>query len=544
MKTIILKNIGLISLVCILCCSVSKLSAKSKDQIKKIDIAKEESVWAGIINDGHLMPLQDGYQMDFYSNNKLNQLQPLILTSKGQFVWSEEPFYFEITDSEIIITDSNNSVITGKKGSTLAEVQEYVRQTYFPASGKIPDTLLFVRPQYNTWIELTYNQNQADILNYARSILDNGLPAGVLMIDDTWQEDYGLWKFHPGRFPDPKKMVEELHAMGFKVMLWVCPFVSADQTLLYSELKKSKAFLLENSPKANTWEKASKPLMVEWWNGQSALLDFSNPAAVKWFNSQLEGLVNDYGIDGFKFDAGDTNFYPANSLSKGGLTPNEHCLSYTQFGLNYPLNEYRACWKMGGQPFAQRLLDKGHSWEDLKKLIPNMVIEALSGYTFSCPDMIGGGLWTSFLNDATINQELIVRSAQCHALMPMMQFSVAPWRVLNKKNLEAVKKATDIRKQFIPLIMDLAKESVETGAPIMVNLEYYFPNQGLAEVNDQFMLGDKVMVAPMVNTGNKRSVIFPKGKWKADDDKVYKGGKTYEIDVPYNRLPYFQRIKK
>ena len=54
-----------------------------------------------------------------------------------------------------------------------------------------------------------------------------------------------------------------------------------------------------------------------------------------------------------------------------------------------------------------------------------------SGYTFGCPDMIGGGEFSSFLNHATIAQALIVRYALIHALAPMMQFSVAPWRMLD-----------------------------------------------------------------------------------------------------------------
>jgi len=239
-----------------------------------------------------------------------------------------------------------------------------------------------------------------------------------------------LWNFHPGRFPNPKAMIDQLHAMGFKVMLWICPFVSADQSVLYHQLENQKAFVLEKTKADDTWETARNPAMIHWWNGVSAVLDFSNPVAVEWFNEQLNSLVDDYHIDGFKFDAGDMMFYPENTLSKRGFTPNEHCESYTQFGLRFPLNEYRACWKMAGQPLAQRLHDKGHTWEDLQHLIPDMVIEGISGYTFSCPDMIGGGMLTTFEDSSKINQEMIVRSAQCHALMPMMQFSVAPWRVI------------------------------------------------------------------------------------------------------------------
>lgn len=517
----------------------------AQESIKEIRIIleKDEKIWAGVIDDGHLMPFSKEYSMDLYGNNKVNQIQPLILTNKGRYVWSEQPFQFTVTNNEINIKDPYHQVVTAKHGNTLAEVQRFASNKFFPASGLLPDTLLFSSPQYNTWIELTYHQNQADVIRYAEAIIANGMPPGVIMIDDTWQEDYGLWDFHPGRFPNPKEMVKQLHEMGFKVMLWVCPFVSADQTLIYQSLQRKKAFLLEKSHPDLTWEKAREPAMVRWWNGVSALLDFSNQSAVDWFNAQLDRLVDDYQVDGFKLDAGDFPHY-INTLSKGNITPNEHSELYAQFGLRFPLNEYRACWKMAGQPLAQRLLDKGHSWKDLGKLIPNMIVEGLSGYTFSCPDMIGGGLWTTFQDESKIDQDLVVRSAQCHALMPMMQFSVAPWRILDESRFSAVKKSIEVRTKFTPLIMQLARESARTGEPIMKNLEFVFPGQGFEEIVDQFMLGDNLLVAPMLEKDKtSRNVILPKGKWKADDGKTYNGGKSYLIEVPLDRLPYFEKIK-
>lgn len=527
-------------LVVLFALAVHAASGQREETTHRMILSPGEKIWAGVIHEGHMMPLASGYAMDFYGNNKSNQIQPLILTSSGQYAWSEEPFRFEVKENEVIIRDSFGQVVTGRAGNTLAEVQRFVRNRYFPASGTMPDSLLLYRPQYNTWIELTYNQNQADVLKYARGILDNGFPAGVLMIDDTWQEDYGLWRFHLGRFPDPKAMMKQLHEMGFKVMLWVCPFVSADQAAIYRELKEKKAFYIEKSSESDTWKSQNKPLMVEWWNGQSAVLDFSNPAAVEWFNGQLDRLVSEYEVDGFKFDAGDTRFYPANGLSMGGVTPNEQCRLFAQFGLRFPLNEYRACWKMGGQPLCQRLQDKSHSWDDLRKLIPNMIVEGLSGYAFSCPDLIGGGEWTSFLDPSTMDPDLVVRSAQCHALMPMMQFSVAPWRVLDARRLEAVKKAVDLRMKYTPLIMKLAHEAARTGEPILKSMEYVFPNQGFGDVNDQFMLGNDILVAPMLEKGvESRMVKLPAGKWLADDGKIYEGGRSVSVEAPVDRLPYF-----
>jgi alpha-glucosidase len=198
---------------------------------------------------------------------------------------------------------------------------------------------------------------------------------------------------------------------------------------------------------------------------------------------------------------------------------------------------------MAGQPLAQRLHDKSHSWDDVQKLIPQMLTEGLAGYTYSCPDLIGGGNYVSFLNLKSVDQDLVVRSAQIHALMPMMQFSVAPWRVLDAEHLNAVKCAVKIREHITPTILELARQSAKTGEPIVRSLEYVFPHQGFEEMKDEFMLGDSILVAPLDRKGITRHVVLPKGKWISDDGKNYEGGAIYDLNVPLHRIPYFRRVE-
>jgi alpha-glucosidase len=287
--------------------------------------------------------------------------------------------------------------------------------------------------------------------------------------------------------------------------------------------------------------------VLNWWNGYSACYDLTNPEAADYFVQMLKQAQEKYGIDGFKFDAGDNNCYASTPIKAfdAAATTVDHTTSWAKIGLSFPSNEYRACWKMGGQPLVQRLGDKDYSWDAVRQLIPQMCVAGLMGYAYACPDMIGGGQWAAFLNirDDEFDQALIVRSAQVHALMPMMQFSVAPWRILSKENLAIVQRMAKLHETFGPYIMQYAHKASQTGEPIVRCMEYQFPHQGFENCKDQFMLGDKYLVAPVVDNRLEREVRLPKGTWRDDNGKKYKGGKTYKINVPLERLPYFEKIR-
>lgn len=516
----------------------------------KVEVAflEGEKWWAGIISDSHLMPLGgEHYEFDFYANVAGNQAQPLILSNKGRFIWCEEPFRFEIEDGAIHAWSKLAPIHTGQHGGTLRSGYQQVSESYFPASGRIPEPVLFTQPQFNTWIEFTYNQNQTQILDYAEKIIRNGFPPGVFMIDEGWAESYGNWDFARDRFANPKGMIDRLHELGFRVMLWVCPYINPNgpfyQDLQLASSRKGETVWIVNR------ENPQLPAIMRWWNGFSAVVDLSNPTGRKWFKGKLDYLIETYGVDGFKFDGGDAPHYSASRMlvaSKSfceDITPNAHTEAFARLGLEYPMNEYRACWKMGGQPIAQRLRDKEHSWTDLQKLIPGIINQGLMGYPFSCPDLIGGGEYLSFLDLAEVDRELIVRAAQTHALMPMMQFSVAPWRVLEEEELAITVKAAQLHSDFGNEILALARESAQSGEPIIRSLEYEYPHQGYLDINDQFLLGPSILVAPVVKRGaRKRMVVFPDGTWKGDDGQLVKGPANIEVEAPLERLPWYRKV--
>ena len=526
--------------------SVNLFAEKFVSEIKPINGEKWYGAYTAKANSN--TPLMDitfqpyranEMKIDLNADNRGNQAAPLLISNMGRFVWSDDPFAFEMKEGSLILYSESEKLDVVASGNTLRDAYLAAMNKYFQASGKTPNPLMFKMPQYNTWIELATNQNQKDIIKYADNVLKNGFPTGVFMIDDIWQKYYGNFEFDASKFSDPKGMVDYLHAKGFKIMLWLTPFISPD-CAEFRFLESEGCLVLE--------KESNNPALIKWWNGYSACLDLTKPKALDWLRNQLKNLQQKYGIDGFKFDAADFYFYSQKQnnfyfYSQNPTNTNgaEQAEMYAKLGLDFDFNEFRACWKMGNQPLAQRLLDKSFSWDDLKLIMPDMVSAGLIGHPFTCPDMIGGGLITSFLNIEMnkFDQELMVRSAQIQALMPMMQFSVAPWRVLDEKHLALCREAAMLHAKMGEYIFELAQKAAYDGEPIVRHMEYSFPQQGFETCNDQYMLGEKYLVAPMIDKGETREVKLPKGNWVDDQGKKYKGGQTVKMNVPLNRLVYF-----
>lgn len=317
-----------------------------------VDFDNGEYWWGGAVALGSRMPYiqpQKEFNLAIQHNN--NQVVPLFVSNKGRYIWSDKPFRFTVNNKSLLIDSDYEKVEVQQSGSNLKSAYLEASQRHLTPTGDIPKDIFFSAPQYNTWIELMYNQNQHDIEKYAQSIVDNNFPPGIIMIDDNWQRYYGNFDFRAEKFPDPKQMIDKLHQQGFKVMVWVCPFVSPDSPE-YRELAK-KGYLLKN-------KNSNTPATIQWWNGQSACYDLTNPAAFNHLVNQLKKMQLEYGIDGFKFDAGDNSFYDEriiDSYKKDAISV-DHTTAWQKLGEIFPYNEYRAGWKGGGLPLVERLGDK------------------------------------------------------------------------------------------------------------------------------------------------------------------------------------------
>ena len=509
----------------------------------RIDIEPGEWWWGGAVADGTRMPFgAEPHRRDLATNAGqvgdptagANQSAPLLLSSHGRYVWSDEPFTYAFDGVGGLEVDGT-AALRQAQGSSLGEVFRSAAREHFPASGSTPDLPMFNAPQYNTWIEMPYAPTQEGVLAYARGVLDAGFPPGLLMIDDRWSEDYGDWRFDPTRFPDPTTMITQLHAWGFAVMLWLVPFISPDSE--NSRTATARGWLVR--------EPDGRPAVREWWNGFSTVLDLTNPDAAGWLRRELDELREHYGVDGFKLDAGDLRDYRSTDVTHAGTgpgVPTQQCEAWARLAADYPFNELRACWKAGGQPLAQRLHDKPPTWgaHGLGSLIPEVVAQGLIGHPYGCPDMVGGGELGGFLGGDPLDAELFVRWAQCSVLMPMVQFSLAPWRVLDAEHLAAVAEAVALRQRLLPELLALVEHASRTGEPIVRPLAY--ANPGLERVTDQFLLGEDLLVAPVLEAGAAtRHVTFPSGRWASEDGTFVEGPAEVDVPVGLSSLPWWRR---
>ena len=125
----------------------------------------------------------------------------------------------------------------------------------------------------------------------------------------------------------------------------------------------------------------------------------------------------------------------------------------------------------------------------------------------------------------------------------MMQFSWAPWRMLSPEYQGYCLDAAKLHKKFAPYILELVKKTAKDGEPILRHMEYEYPHKGYHAIDDQFILGDRILVAPVLEKGaTTRRVVLPEGKWLYLEKEEMTGGCTVEVPAPINVLPYF--VKK
>ena len=505
-----------------------------------------EKWWGGTTFYGSEQPYKtiDGWR-DLATMSFCNPTAPLFVSSKGRYVWSDEPFAFSFENGDLILLGRNVAAIQVGQADerTLRGAFRAASAAHFPPSGKMPEALFFEKPQFNTWVEsLLAGNGEKMVSDYVDAIVANKFPCGVFMIDDGWAPTnrYGDAAFNERLFPHMKGLLAKIRAQGFKTLLWTTPYI-ARECDFYKEGEKEGLFVKNR--------KTGRPAGLTYYFGlwTCGLLNLFDASTWDRIERHYKDFMADAGFDGYKFDFTDAECVlrqpPGEECEY--LAPGQRPCDYTglwgDFAQRFPFHELRAGWKFGGKPLVVRLQDKRHTWHDLRLLIPDMIAAGLVGCPFVCPDMIGGGTFSEGF-DKGVDRKLFVRSAQVQALMPMMQFSAAPWRLLKADELAVCRAAAELHVAFAPRILELARHAAETGEPILRAMAYEFPGEGFDECLQQFMLGDSLLVAPVVSPDDRVTVRLPRGTWRDDLGAVHEGPKTLVLEnVPLARIPRFTR---
>ena len=507
-----------------------------------------ECFFGGSTIEGTRNPFDETSEAEYdFRRNCPNQTMPLFLSTEGRYLYGKKPFKITFAHGEITVEGEEFEMI--EAGHSLRDAYLAAMRAHFPFDGHRLPERFFTTAQYNTWMEFPYYPTQEKVLAYAHAIVDNGFTPGILIIDEGWHGRYGEWEFDFTRFPDPKAMVDELHALGFTVMLWVVPLVCADgHDFICSILPAlgggpdSHRLYLRND--------IGQVGLFFWWNGYSAILDLRKDCDREFLGSRLDRLMQVYGVDGFKFDGGSVAMYhPENMVNGAPRTDHDpHAMNaaWNEFGRRYEYHEYKDTYGGGGRNMIQRLCDRSHSWDEsgLNTLLPCSIVQGLVGHPFICPDMIGGGSWAHNVDpDFRMDEELFVRMAEASAMMPMMQFSWAPWRVLSPEALAMVKAASDLHLRMAPEILSMVRRAETEGEPILRSLEYNDPHKGYAHITDEFMLGEDILVAPVLKKGQfEKNIVFPAGRWQDEEGNTYEGGAAHTVPTPLGRLAWFRKI--
>ena len=399
----------------------------------------------------------------------------------------------------------------------------------------VPPAPLFTQPIWTTWARYKMGIDQTATLAFAAGIVEHGFGRSVLEIDDRWQATYGELRFDPVKFPDPAAMIATLHGQGFAVTLWVPPFFSPDSPAFAEAARHG--FLVRHPA-------GGAPYLVRWWQGYGGLLDVSHPAALDWWRAGLRALQTAYGVDGFKFDAGEGNFLPADAVTHAPLRRCDYADRYVAFvGAHMPLSEVRAGYRAQRTPVLFRQWDKWSRWgrdNGLHACLTQALALSLAGYPFILPDMIGGNAYEGEVPD----RELLIRWTQMNALLPAMQFSLPPWEY-DAETTAICRRYTELHSALAPYILHLAAGAAAGGTPIIRPLFWHAPAERPAYfVDDAFLLGDRYLAAPVVQPGVvARDIYLPAGRWRDYwTGKEHGGGVLTAYPAPLDVLPLFERV--
>ena len=441
---------------------------------------------------------------------------PFFMSSRGygMFMHTSTPItcdfgnYFSGVNSLMIGDDELDLFVF--LGSPKEILNEYTSLT-----GKSPLPPLW---SFGLWMSrCTYNAEQ-QVRDIAAKLRENKIPCDVLHLDTGWFEtDWQCdYEFSTTRFTDPKKMLSDLKNEGFHISCWQLPYF-VPKNKLFPELVEKNLVVRD--------AKGNLPY-------EDAVLDFSNPETVKWYQDKLANLLK-LGVGAIKVDFGEAA--PNNGIFADGRTGfYEHNL--------YPLRYNKAVADITKETTGDNIIWARSAWAgsqrypihwggDAESTDDGMVAElrgglsfGLSGFSFWSHD-VGGFTANSVAN---MDKNLFARwlafgmlssHSRCHGIAPK-----EPWNY-GTNFMDEFREIDEMKYRLMPYVYAQAKDSSEHGLPMVRALFIEFPDDpGSWQIDDEYLYGSSILVAPLLHENEtSRAVYLPPGTWID-----YQNGKSYD----------------
>ena len=381
--------------------------------------------------------------------------------------------------------------------------------------------------------------DEEEVREVARGFREHDIPCDVIYLDIHYMEGYRVFTWNKDRFPDPGRMISDLREQGFRVVTIVDPGVKVDENYpVYTDGREKDLYC-----KTREGEEYHNAV----WPGVCAFPDFTNPETRRWWGEN-QRVLTDAGVAGIWCDMNEPALFiphvstlPDDVVHPGGRTGEArwHAQIHNTYGslMARSAREGLLALRPEERPFVitragyaglQRHAmhwtgDNSSWWEHLWMSMPQLQNLALSGVAWAGVDIGGFG--------GDTNGELLARWTEFGVFQPYCRNHTTigtrrqePW-AFGEPYESVCRKMIKLRQQLLPYLYSLFEECHTTGAPILRPLLFEYPeDETTYTADDEFLLGDALLVAPITRPGiEHRHVYLPGGTWFH-----YWGGERFE----------------
>ena len=467
---------------------------------------------------------------------------PFYMTNKGYGVYVNSPNKVEFEVASEKVSRVQFSVPESELDFyIIAGDPKTVLDRYTTLTGKpsLPPAWSF-----GLWLttSFTTSYDEQTVTSFIDGMAERDIPLSVFHFDCFWMKEYHwcdfLWDERV--FPDPSAMLKRLKAKGLRICLWINPYIS-ERSYLFKEGMENGYLVKRTDGTVWQWDQ---------WQSGMGLVDFTNPAACAWYASKLKALL-DMGADCFKTDFGeriptkDIAYYDNSDPER---MHNYYTHLYNKCVFDLLVNErgegdavlFARSAIAGGQQFPVHWGgDCYANYESMAESIRGGLSLGLCGFGFWSHDISGF--------ESTATPDLYKRWAafgllSSHSRLHGSMSYRVPW-LFDEEAVDVLRSFTKLKCRLMPYIYAQAAEGIKRGLPMMRAMLLEFPNDLVAQTSDrQYMFGECLLAAPILNENSAAQYYLPEGKWtNIITNKVIDGGKYIAEQCDYFTMPLLAR---